>query len=246
MLRIHLWRLHNEREVLKLVLAACIQGRLDPSQAALRDYLARQSASLRQTTREGLPQASLLSHAYALDSLVNASEIGVLSALLSDVSPGLAASVAPLTKDTSSAPGQVIIITTKGDVQVAQNIENNNASQDIHPAGPVGAIIGGNASVSGGNFQGSGVQNIGILDRVDLTQLATELQQLAAALSREATTPEQQAAADEVKQAEQAAKSGDKNSVWTHLARAGKWALNVAVQIGVGVAVAVLTAAVVA
>jgi hypothetical protein len=244
LLRIHLWRLHNEREVLKLVLAACIQGRLDPSQAALRDYLARQSASLRQPTREGLPQASLLSQAYALDSLVNANDIGLLSELLRDVSPGLEASVALLAKAASVAPGQVTIIAANGDVQVARNIENNDARQDIHPSGPVGAIISGNASVSGGNFQGSGVQNISVLDGVDLQRLASQLEQLAAALTQRASTPDQVAAAEQVKKAEGAAREGDMKAVWAHLKKVGQWALDIATQIGVGLAVAVIAAAI--
>jgi hypothetical protein len=83
LLRIHLWRLHNEREVLRLVLNACLQKQIEPAQPALRDYLACQSARLRQAKRDGLPQADLLSQAYAHDALVNASEISLLSQILS-------------------------------------------------------------------------------------------------------------------------------------------------------------------
>jgi hypothetical protein len=103
LLRIHLWRLHNEREVLRLVLRACLQKQLDPSQPALRDYLACQSASLRRAKRHGLPQADLLSQAYALDTLVNASEISLLSQILRGVSPGIAKSVELASRNTSSA-----------------------------------------------------------------------------------------------------------------------------------------------
>jgi hypothetical protein len=93
LLRIHLWRLHNEREVLRLVLNACLQKQIEPAQPALRDYLACQSARLRQAKRHGLPQADLLAQAYAHDALVNASQISLLSQILSGVSHGMAKSV---------------------------------------------------------------------------------------------------------------------------------------------------------
>ena len=102
-LRIHLWRLHNEREVLRLVLNACLQKQVEPAQPALRDYLARQSASLRRAKRHGLPQADLLSQAYALDARENASEISLLSQILSDVNRGMAKSVVLMSTSTESA-----------------------------------------------------------------------------------------------------------------------------------------------
>jgi hypothetical protein len=243
LLRIHLWRLHNEREVLKLVLAACLQGRLQPSQVALRDYLARQSARLRQASSEGMPQADLLSHAYALDALVNKDDIGLLIELLHNVSPGLAASVTPLT-NSITAPAQAIFI-VNGTVQVAQHIDNSH-SQTIQSVGSVGAVIGGEATVSGGNFQGRGVQDIRILDGVNMPQLATELQRLAEELTKLAKSAEEETAARQIAEAEAAAHLGDKNSVWTHLAHAGRWALSISTQIGVGVAAAVIAAAIAA
>ncbi len=241
LLRIHLWRLHNEREVLRLVLAACLQKQLNPSQPALRDYLARQSSSLRQVKREGLPQSGLLFRAYALDSLVNASDIGALSGILRDVSPGLAASVLPLAENIMSIPDSAIYITVNGGLQVADNIDY---SQHIGGAGHIGAVIGGQANVGGGNYQGGGTQNIQILDRVDMSQLADELQRLAMALAEKANSPERQAAVEHVKRAGAAAQQKDKMSAWNHLVRTGKWVFDIATQIGVSVAAAVIAAAI--
>jgi hypothetical protein len=244
LLRIHLWRLHNEHEVLRIVLAACIQRQLDPSYPALRDYLARQSSSLRQVKREGLSQADLLFHAYALDTLVNASNIETLAEILRDVSPGLAASVLPLVH-TAPATARAVYITINGGIQMADKIDNNDSSQKSETHGPVGAIIGGQAKVKGGSYQGSGTQNIQILDSVDMPQLAIELQRLVTALEEQASSPEQKAEVEQVKAAGAAAQQSDKASVWEHLTKVGKWVLNVATQVGVGIAAAVIAAAIV-
>ena len=242
LLRIHLWRLHNEREVLRLVLAASIQKQLDPAQPTLRDYLARQSSTLRQSTREGLPQSGILARAYAVDALVHADNLEELNEILSEISPGLAASVRPLTENKTSAPGQPLYITNYGVVEVVENTDNRDFSQKIE-GGSVGAIIGGQAQVSGGNFQGSGTQNIQILDNIDMSKLSDELARLATELSQQATTPDQRADIELVRGAEEAARQNDKKSVWGYLKRVGKWVLDNATQIGVGVAAAVIAAA---
>jgi len=243
-LRIHLWRLHSEREILKLVLASCLQGRLDPSQPVLRDYLERQSRSLCQATRDKLPQTEILSHAYAIDALVNAEELAELNEILCDVSPGLAASVRGTTRISADAPAQAIyIMNYGGGVQVAGTMDNRDYSQHVD-GGNVGAVISGQASVSGGNFQGSGTQNIQILDNVDMSRLSEELARLVAELSQKADAPEQHADIEIVRAAMNAASQGDKKSVWSHLKRVGKWVLDNATQIGVTVAAAVIAAAI--
>jgi hypothetical protein len=243
LLRIHLWRLHNEHEVLRLVLAACIQGLLDPAQSTLRDYLARQSNALRQPTREGFPQSDILSRAYAIDSLVNASYIEELKTILSDVSPGLAASVQPLIENKGTTLVQALYITNYGEVKVVENTDNRDFSQNIE-GGSVGAVISGQASVSGGNFQGSGTQNIQILDHVDMSKLSDELARLVTELSQKAATPDQRADVELVRGAADAAQQGDKKSVWGFLKRVGQWVLDNATQIGVTVAATVIAAAI--
>ena len=140
-LRIHLWRLYNEREVLRIILNACLQRQIEPTQSALSDYLARQSSSLRQAKRYGLPQADLLSQAYALDALVNASEITLLSKILSDVSPGIAKSVELTNTNTVSAdpPGPAVYI-NKDKIQVVRGL--GKAERSVLPASKSLMVLG--------------------------------------------------------------------------------------------------------
>jgi hypothetical protein len=223
LMRIHLWRIHNEREVLKVVLSECIQHHLDPSHPALRDYLARQSATLRQSQKEGFPQASLLSHAYALDELVHRTEITELGGILRDVSPGLAASVLPLTASSSESPPSPVFITVNGNLQVA-------------------GTIGGHASVTDSSFRGNETQVVQTLHHADLDRLADELSSLTAALNRGSPGQDQQADIKRVRQAEKAARRGRKRAVLRHLARTGKWVQEVAAQVGAELVVAVIKA----
>jgi hypothetical protein len=125
---------------------------------------------------------------------------------------------------------------------VAGEMDNRDYSQHVE-AGSTGAIIGGQASVSGGNFQGSGTQNIRILDNVDMSRLSEELERLVTELSQKANTPQQHADTEAVRDAMNAANQGDKTSVWTHLKKVGKWVLDNATQMGVNIAAAVIAAA---
>ena len=245
LLRIHLWRIHNEREVLRVVLAECLQRRLDPSHPILRDYLARQTSTLRQATKEGFPQADLLSHAYALDSLVNTGEITELREILHDVSPGLASSVMPLVHVTQDSPPKPIyIVTVHGDLQLAETIENTGA-QRIEHSGEIGTVVGGQASITGGSFQGGGsTQILNVLQTADMVKLAHELERLSLELDRRAMIEGDRADAERLRQAGMSAQKGARNSVARHLRRVGKWALSVGTEIGTDLAVAVIKAAI--
>jgi hypothetical protein len=222
-MRIHLWRIHNEREVLKVVLSEIIQRHLDPSHPALRDYLARQSATLRQSKKEGFPQVGLLSHAYALDELVHGTEITELGEILRDVSPGLADSVLPLTGRSDESYPQPVFITVNGDLQVA-------------------GTIGGHTSVTDASFQSTRMQFVQTLHDADLGQLAEELSRLRAELNRGSHSQEQQADIERVRQAETAARSGRRHVVGQHLRQTSKWVQEVAAQVGAELAVAVIKA----
>jgi hypothetical protein len=72
---------------------------------------------------------------------------------------------------------------------------------------------------------------------VDLPVLANELATLRAEMKKQATEPEQDVSVGAVAAAEAAAKKGDESSALQHLADAGKWALDLAVKIGVPVAI---------
>ncbi len=80
-------------------------------------------------------------------------------------------------------------------------------------------------------------------DQIDLPALAAELAQLRTALRQRATTTDQDKAVAEVAAAEVLAKQGDGPGALRNLRRAGKWALDTAVSIGVEVATAALTTA---
>jgi hypothetical protein len=75
---------------------------------------------------------------------------------------------------------------------------------------------------------------------IDLEALARELTQLRSAMRQEATAPEHDVAIGEVAAAEAAATEGDGSKALQHLRNAGKWAWNVATQIGVSTASAAL------
>ena len=111
-------------------------------------------------------------------------------------------------------------------------------AQNVQNSGPTGAVIGGQATVSG-NFQGSGVQQTDPGADVDLQVLATELAKLRAALRSQATEPEHDLAIAEVARAEQEAKKGDAPAARSALARAGSWAREAAKLAGVPVALEV-------
>ena len=113
-------------------------------------------------------------------------------------------------------------------------------SQDIHSSGPIGAIIGGGASVSGGTFQGVGGPTPDALTSAQLEQLRVELARLRAQLRQEATEPEHDLAVADVARAEQAAKENKPDEARSALARAGKWVLDIATRIGVPLATEIL------
>ena len=82
-------------------------------------------------------------------------------------------------------------------------------------------------------------------DQFPLDQLAQELARLRNELTERASlenSPEQYIAIGEVSGAEIAARKGDRQGVWQHLARVGKWTLDIADQIGVSLAVEAIKA----
>jgi len=75
---------------------------------------------------------------------------------------------------------------------------------------------------------------------IDLPRLANELGLLRQEMKKEAIEPEQDVAVGAIAAAEQAAKSGNGPKALEFLKSAGKWALDVAEKIGVGVATAAI------
>lgn len=74
-------------------------------------------------------------------------------------------------------------------------------------------------------------------ESVDFAELASQLNKLRQALKEEAQADVHDIAIGKVAEAEQAAKAGDDSKVAEYLKAAGQWALDVALKIGVPVAV---------
>jgi len=75
---------------------------------------------------------------------------------------------------------------------------------------------------------------------VDLAVLASQLQQLAVAAQERATDPEHQMAIGAIQAAKSAAEKGDESKAISFLKTAGKWALDIATDIGAKVAAELL------
>ena len=72
---------------------------------------------------------------------------------------------------------------------------------------------------------------------IDLPTLVTQLEQLRAEMKKQASEPEHDVAVGAIAAAESEAKKGDEASAMQKLSAAGKWALDLAVKIGVPVAI---------
>jgi hypothetical protein len=241
-LRIHLWRLHNEREVLRLFLALCIEEKLEPAKSdPLRDYLAKQSDRLRRRRTEGFTQRDLLDYAYQLDDLVNEYDIAKLKSIIDSLGPGISASVMPIVRpgQPQVPPGNfpsTLIYLESGNLMI------EDKSQKIGTVENAGAIVGGSAQISGGTFQGS-VSQTAIAAEMDLAKLAAELSTLREELRSKGTEIEHYQALTEVATAEKAAREGNRSAVISALGKAGKWALSTATEIGTTLAAQVIKAA---
>ena len=81
-------------------------------------------------------------------------------------------------------------------------------------------------------------------ETIDLPQLAQQLSTLRTKMKEQAVDSEHDEAIGAVAAAETAAKKGDGSKVMESLAKAGRWALDIATQIGVGLAVEAIKSAI--
>jgi hypothetical protein len=102
----------------------------------------------------------------------------------------------------------------------------------------VGAV-GPHADVHDNEF----VQSVNGIDQIRLDELAEQLAELRRALIDSADSADRGVAVGAVSQAEIAARNGDQAGVWANLARAGKWVLDTAKEIGVDLAAEAITTA---
>ncbi len=113
-----------------------------------------------------------------------------------------------------------------------------HVSRDTYSAGQAGAMGPGSAAQ---NMTFSQVWNQHS-ESIDLAKLELELSSLRAAMRAQASEPEHDLALGEVAAAEKEAKNGNGPRALEHLKKAGKWALDVATKIGVGVATSAIKA----
>lgn len=243
-LRIHLARLHNEREVLGLVLRKCQESELDPEYGPVADYLARQSERLNRFRSEGFPQSPLMEFAHQVDWSVNRDDWSDLIEILHSISPGLSSSVA-------RAAGHPKPKETGGEISIGEGsivYLENGAALIMRDGDKIGAKFGDNAQVSHSNFQGEGEQIVvqsSVQELLSGNQeaLAQELRNLREKLKSDAQNSEEDRAVLEIGQARESLMKGDHQGTLSHLRAAGNWALNVATSIGAQLAAAAIKAA---
>jgi hypothetical protein len=107
---------------------------------------------------------------------------------------------------------------------------------DVYSAGQV-AAQGPNSQASSNVFQQVWSQN---QEKIDVNALHNELSKLRNTLKESANSPEEIVELSAIAEAEIAAKNGEGPKIFEYLSKAGKWSLNVAEQIGVEIAAAVI------
>jgi hypothetical protein len=131
------------------------------------------------------------------------------------------------------------------------NIVNNFIASSNYVETSGGAIMRDqyNVNQAGAVGPGSTAHHISFTQtwkesNVDLPALKEELATLRAAMRKEAIEPAHDMAVAEIASAEMAAEKGDGPSVLEHLAKAGRWALGVAIAIGAALAAEVIKKAI--
>lgn len=219
--RIALLRLHAQHECIRLVLESIATNRLvvpprSPVSDTVQQYLIDALQKLDGASDAAIPfldpdaLPDVRRALYALSVTQSATLIGAIRAL--------------------DIRRQIL-------TRVTTYIENCTITMDTyHISGGQQLSVGPHATVSGNT-----VTQVNLaLAPAEFAQLATELEQLRVALLSRAQTAEQTLAAGKVAEAQIAARASDSNKVVAALKSAGKFALDVAKEIGVSVATAVI------
>lgn len=227
-LRLYLMRLHAEHECLRSVLKCVDSGEISPQNGTEGFHVLQYY--LNEATRRIAGINHKASKRYETD------DIGDLAHVCLDaISPGRRDSLLQKLRLLQIRP-QVF---RKVERFVNQMIMQEQVMGDKYTVGQAGAVgPGSHAHDMAFNqiWKQTG-------DAIDLSVLASELPELRSKLKEEATDAEHDAAIGEVASAEVAAKKGDGPAVMEHLAKAGKWAFEVATKIGVTVSAAALKTA---
>lgn len=140
----------------------------------------------------------------------------------------------PFLKQRVALEKKIHEICPKG--ETLRKLQDSLPKQEVKIMGDVFNNIQDSTIISKSNVDGW-TQN---KNQIDLSQLAKELAELRAAMRRKADSSEQDMAVGKIASAEEAAKMNNGPSVLQHLKDAGKWALDVAKEIGAKLTVEVL------
>lgn len=181
-IRIYLSHLHSELAALELALSLCAAGRLDGSQAGLRDYLDRACGRLLREQRDGMAQREYLSNVLGTMQTSYADKIDALRELSTQIdSKGLSRKV----RDVASL---LEILSTK---MGRTEIKVGDTYKTEIRAGNVAGISTGSGQVETG-----GISQLSISTDEDLTALSNKVVALVAAIRGQVPDDEADAAED--------------------------------------------------
>jgi hypothetical protein len=246
-MRVHLLRLHSEREHALALVSLLSAGRLEiraghQASEMLEAYLKNTLAFLEKGFVYGHDQDDLYKAAYAADSRFNNEDYKMLISTLQGMFQ------LPLEQIVNSIGGRESAEVEPRQVIITDRYEDYRRYRmgdefKIEKLGQAG-IIGSHASA--GDIILTQSQADDALADIDMATLATQLEKLLGHLRNDASAPEQYAALGEVSYAAQAAKERDKVGTLEHLKNlktVREWARRIGIEFGVTVAVAAIKAA---
>jgi hypothetical protein len=238
-LRVHLLMLHAERMALRQVLRLLAKGALDTDRGSaeferLQRYLLGAFHGLGKKRRRGFHQEEIFDAAYRADGLVSEDVRIAILAQLEQARPNIRRLVGRRLADDVSTGSRVAgDLTNRAHTVVNQKFVFGDVYEVSGPAG----AIGPNSQVE--RMVVSEVWNE-ISSSVELDDLASQLRLLHSRLSMLELTAGERDGLLELARAAGAAKDGDGPGALAHLARAGRWVLRAAREVGVDVAAGVI------
>jgi hypothetical protein len=151
-LRIHLLRLHAERECLKQMLRHIIDGRLDTTGGKdnplspgnrLQQYLSDAESLFTAGTRYGIAQSEILKVAYSYDQFISEGDRATLLTLLKTSRPSVQRTVASYASSTRQEAGVYIIENSQVSIGTINKTEGQTVNQ---------INIGDNATITDSNI----------------------------------------------------------------------------------------------
>jgi hypothetical protein len=147
-LRIHLFRLHAEREVLRQTLRLLAQGKLTVERGTdgsdrLQRYLTQAVQALRKDVRYGVQQSEILRVAYGYDELVGEGDLPSLQQSLSDARRNVSRLVEGYVTDTLGQTGPLSVHIERAYMGEVISVSDQSKSVRIgHVGGSITGIVG--------------------------------------------------------------------------------------------------------